>query len=556
MTRSTALHFIGIFVAIYLLTQLISSVDVQWDLTQDQRYTLSQASISTLEKIDQPVTIDVLLAGDLPPNFQRLRSELALLLKEMARANDWITFDFIDPFEEEQDREQLLQELYSFGLTPEVEIDEANQSTAQTIVVPWLIINSSNNQKSTRVSLLQKNLGDTPDQRIEQSIQQLEYHLMDGFHRLLLKEKKRIAVIRSHKTSTDEKLMSLLQDLLPYYNLASFDLKAFPTAPEKTMNNLLRFDMLLLSNPKAVFNSTEKFILDQFTQAGKSSLFLIDPVEVAQDSLFNFQGSAVAYPSNQELDELFFTYGFRLNKDIVNDLYAAPIVLAQGENSNSQYQPYPWVYYPLVTPNTSHPIGSAVGSVLQQFVSTIDTLKNGVKKTVLLQSSNRSKLRTPPFLIDLEEATKPLKPSSFNDTERLTGLLLEGEFPSRFVNRIAPFPWVKRKTPQPAKIAVFSDGNMAENQIDKGKPLELGYDKWTNNLYANKPLLINTIHYLMNEKDRLLLRAKTIRLAFLDPLKIADMRRLTTQLAFGLPLFFLLLFGFVMFHWRRRQFGR
>ena len=555
MIRSS-FAFFGLFVGLYLLTQLISVVDRQWDLTQDKRYTLSQATHTTLEKIDQPITIDVLLAGDLPPNYQRLRDELSLLLNEMTRVNDWIQYNFIDPFEGDQDREQLLQELYSFGLTPEVEIDEASQSTAQTIVVPWLIINRPNNQKSTRVSLLQKNLGDAPEERIEQSIQQLEYHLVDGFHRLLLTEKKRIAVIRSHNTSSDQAMMSLLQDLRPYYNLASFDLKAFPTAPAKTMENLLRFDMVLLSNPKAAFTTAEKFMLDQFMQAGKSSLLLIDPVRVAQDSLFNLQGSAVAYPGNLALDELLFAYGVRLNKDIVTDLYAAPIVLAQGEYSNSQYQPYPWVYHPLASPNTTHPIGNAVGNVVHQFVSSIDTLKSSLKKTVIVQTSERSKLRTPPFLIHLEEATKPLKPSLFTDPSRITGLLIEGKFPSLFTHRIHPFAWEKIPETQAAKMAIFADGNMAENQTDKGKPLELGYDKWTNNLYGNKPLLLNTIHYLMNQNDRLLLRSKRVRLAFLDRIKVADARTNTLGLAFGLPLLFLLVVALLMMRWRRSQYGQ
>ena len=36
------------------------------------------------------------------------------------------------------------------------------------------------------------------------------------------------------------------------------------------------------------------------------------------------------------------------------------------------------------------------------------------------------------------------------------------------------------------ELVVISDGNLAENQIDKGSPLPLGYDKWTNNFYANR----------------------------------------------------------------------
>ena len=102
-----------------------------------------------------------------------------------------------------------------------------------------------------------KNLGDTKEQRIEQSIQQLEYHLLDGIHQLTLNEKKRIAVLSSHGTSEDRTLVSLLQSLLPYYNIASFDLKAFPEEPQKTLENLNRFDLLFVSNPKEVFSTAE-----------------------------------------------------------------------------------------------------------------------------------------------------------------------------------------------------------------------------------------------------------------------------------------------------------
>ena len=179
-------------------------------------------------------------------------------------------------------------------------------------------------------------------------------------------------------------------------------------------------------------------MLDQYTQQGGNSLFLIDPVKIARDSLFSIQGDAVAFPTDLGLDELFFKYGLRLNRDIVTDLFSAPIVLAQGENASSEYRPYPWVYHPLVEPAADHPIGSAVGNVLQQFVSSIDTVTNQVNKTILLASSNRSKLRKPPFLIALEEATKPLKPSLFDEESKITGVLLEGTFPSLFQNRISP----------------------------------------------------------------------------------------------------------------------
>lgn len=545
---------------ILLLMQVLSFFNAQWDLTLDQRYTLADNTVEIAQSIEQPILIDVMLGGDLPANYQRLRTELTILLKQISAQNELIQYNFVDPFDGVENKEGLIEELYRYGLAPEVEIDQENQSTEQTIVVPWMILNIQDNStlesKSIRVSLLQKNLGDTAEERIEQSIQQLEYNLTDGLHRLFLKDKKSIAVINSHNGSSDVQLASLLQSLVPYYRLASFDLKAFPAQPFKTLENLNRFDLLFVANPTKEFTTEEKFMLDQFTQSGGNSLFMIDPVKIAQDSLFSIKGNAIAIPTDIGLDELFFKYGARLNKDIVTDLFSAPIVLAQGENASSEYRPYPWVYHPLVEPNTEHPIGSAVGNVLQQFVSSIDTLKNQTKKTVLLSTSNRSKVRKPPFIIALEEATKPIKPTSFEEDNRITGVLLEGEFPSLFQNRIAPFAWDKTTDVRPAKMAIFSDGNMGENQLDKGNPLELGYDKWTNNLYANKQLLQNTVHYLMGENNRLILRSKEIRLAFLDQTLVAEEKERIQTVIFAFPLAILALIGLLFSSLRRRVYRR
>lgn len=545
-----------LFAAAFLLLAVsFISTRFTWiiDLTSDHRYTLSENTKTSLLEIRQPVIIDVLLGGDLPPEYLRLRSELEVLLNQFKSINPLIQYDVVDPFKGATQTEALVQELYEFGLNPEISIDQENQSSAQTIVVPWLILNSENN--SSRVALLQKNLGDTPEQRIEQSIEQLEYQLLDGFHKLLLKKKKRIAVISSHQTSEDVLLASFLNGLLPYYNIASFDLKAFPDAPEKTLENLLRFDLIMVSNPKEKFSPTEKFMLDQFTQQGKSSLYLIDPVQIASDSLFGFKGNSVAVPYPIELDELFFKYGVRLNQDLVKDLYSAPIVLAQGENAKSQYQPFPWTYHPLNKP-AAHPIGNAISNVLLRFSSSIDTLSNPLKKTILLGSSERSLSVYPPVLIELEEATRPLKPSSFNESNKITGVLLEGEFPSLFKNRISPFEWEKIANPKAAKTVIFSDGNLAENQVDKGKPLDLGYDKWTNNLYGNMAFLQNTIHYLMGESKRLMLRSKEVRLAFLDRTLINEDKSKIQLLALGIPLLFLVVLGGGASLWRKKQSGQ
>jgi len=549
MFKTSFLRILFVFLGVLLIQILASQSSNRWDLTADKRYSLSPESVAFIKPIEKPIRIDVFLNGKLPQEYQRLRSETEVLLQSVVAQNDRFYFEFIDPYKGASNSEQLMDEMSQYGLFPELVVENSNQVTEQSYVFPWMLLNYEN--RTVRVSLLQKNLGDQPDQRILQSIQQLEFALMDGIHQVLLEEKKKIAVLKSHKTSEDILITSFLQGLLPYYNLASFNLKAFPEAPQKTLENLTRFDLLLVSNPKESFTNTEKFILDQFTQQGGSSMFLIDPVNIQKDSLFNLSGTTVSYGNPLELDDLFFKYGFRIRQELVKDLYSAPIVLAQGSQNNSQYLPYPWPYNPLAAPDQNNPIGSAVGNVFFQFASPIDTLKNNLKKTILINSSSLSKIEGIPSIIELKTATKPIKPSVFTDTAQTLGLTLEGKFNSLYTNRIHPFEW-ETKEIKNARIAVFGDGNLIENQIDKGKPLELGYDKWTNNFYSNKQFFKNTIHYLIGEDNLLSLRSREIKIALLDSEKVKSKGTFWTYFSVFTPLVFLLIIG-LFFNWYRNK---
>ena len=549
MFRTNFLRILFVFLGVLIIQILASRFNYRWDLTVDKRYSLSNESITFIKPIKKPIRFDVFLKGKLPQEYQRLRSETEILLQSVIAQNDRFYYKFIDPYKGSTNTEQLMNEMSQYGLYPEMVVENTNQATEQSYVFPWMLLNYED--RTIRVSLLQKNLGDQPEQRILKSIQQLEFALMDGIHQILLDEKKKIAVLKSHNTSQDILITSFLQDLLPYYNLASFDLKAFPMTPQKTLENLNRFDLLLVSNPKESFSNTEKFILDQYTQQGGNSMFLIDPVNVQKDSLYNLSGSTVSYGNFSELDDLFFKFGFRMRQELVKDLYSAPIVLAQGNENNSQYLPYPWPYNPLAAPDQSNSIGSAIGNVLFQFASPIDTLKNSLKKTILIKSSPLSLIEGIPSMIKLKTATEPIKPSVFTDKEQILGLVLEGEFNSLYTNRIHPFEWDVKESKK-ARIAVFGDGNLIENQIDKGKPLELGYDKWTNNFYSNKQFFKNTIHHLIGEDDLLRLRSREIKIAMLDSEKVNSKGSFWIYFSVFSPLIFLFIIG-LFFNWFRNK---
>ena len=254
--------------------------------------------------------------------------------------------------------------------------------------------------------------------------------------------------------------------------------------------------------------------------SGGKQFWLVNGLDVSRDNLFNTEGKTYGFPRELNLDDYFFNFGIRLRKELIKDLYSAPIVLANGDEKNSQYIPYPWPYFPLSKPEYTNVIGKDLGPVITQFVSPIDTLPNLLKKIILLQSSEFTKTVPVPALINLDQVVEKIKPSQFDESAKILGVLVQGENTSLFSNRIKPTVLANTKEVGNINVILFGDGNIAENQTEKGQPLSLGYDKWTNNFYSNKNLIMNGVHYLASNEELLLLLDKTWEVAFLDQEKI------------------------------------
>ena len=522
-----------------LFIGIVQQITFQKDLTADKRYSLSDTSILQLKALDEPVRIDIFLDGKLPGLYRDFWRELNIILNQMQFYSDKLIIQFNNPLEIDSN-ERAIAEMEGYGMKPEIVIEKKDGQRSESIVFPWMIVNCGN--VSERVFLLDKQFGDTERNKITRSIQQIEYLILDGIRRVTLKEKSNLAVLTSHQTSKNIKLANLLQSLKPYYNLASFNLKNPENTPLQSLNNLKRFDALIVSNPNEPFSKKEKYILDQYELYGGGILWMINGIAISRDSLFNNSGKAYGFPLELNLDDYFFVRGIRLNKILVKDLYSAPLVLATGNQNNTQYIPYPWPYFPLPIPE-SNLIGQSVGPVLIQFASSLDSLENSLNKTVLLKTSAFTKTAGVPVLLLLEEATKKIQPSKYNEPSKILGILAEGTGKSLFLNRVKPFVYNKHQDKGGYKSIIFGDGTIGENQIERGAPLNLGYDKWTSNYYANKQLLINSIHYLTGNQEGLMIRQKKWNFAYLDPQKINSKGVFWKMIIILSPILISLLFG-------------
>lgn len=541
-------------VALIAMNYLSSFVFKRFDLTADKRYTLSNATINLINKVESPIIIDVFLSGnDFPSEFRRLQNETKQLLEEFSSENKNIVFNFINPLEDEATREQHIQQLTERGLTPmQLSVQEKGK-TSQAIIFPWAL--ASYNDQTVTISLVKNKIGASQQELVTNSVQHLEYAFADGFSKLIHPKKGKIAVLRGNKQLEDKYLANFLKKIGEYYFIAPFTLDSVANQPQKTLEALKNFDLIISAKPTEAFSEEEKLVLDQYTMNGGKSLWLIDAVAMEKDSLYNDTGRNFATQRDLNLTDFFFKYGVRINPVMVSTMYSAPITLAIGEGSDAQFQHLQWLYAPLASTNSTHPIVNNLNLVRFDFANQIDTLKNGIKKTILLESAPLTKLEGTPKEISLDLVTQEPDPSTFNKGNQTLAVLLEGEFSSVYMNRIKPFEIQNYLNQSKAtKMVVIADGDVIKNDFLKNKPQELGFDRWTGQHFGNKEFLLNAVNYLLDDTGLINIRSKEIKIEFLNQEKIADEKTTWQIINIVLPLLLLGGFGVLFNYFRRKKY--
>ncbi len=532
------------FITILLINYIGSKVYKRIDLTSDHRYTLSSPSKAIIKNIEDIITIKVYLQGDFPAEFKRLQIETKQFLEELNTQNKNIHFRFINPT-------NTTQELINKGLEPSrLQVQEKGK-LSEIIIFPWAVVSSKN--KTENVPLLKDIFSNSQEEQLESSIQNLEYAFINAIYKLISKKSKKIAIIKGNGELNDIYIADFLRKLNEYYFLAPFTLDSVAKQPQKTLKQISEFDLAIIAKPTKKFTEEEKYTLDQFIMNGGKTLWLIDNVQAELDSLMQ-TGETLAYPRDLGLTDLFFNYGIRINTDLIQDLYASEIPLVTGNIGNkTQFSQFQWKFFPLLNSPNNHPINNNIEAVNVKFATSIDTLKNTIQKTILLQSSEFSKPIGTPSIISLKSIAQKPNPSEYNIGKKPIAVLLEGKFKSAYNGRIKPFKINKPKEiGSTSKMIVVSDGDIIANEILKGKPLELGVNKWTNQRYGNKEFLLNAVNYLLDDNGLINIRSKVIKINFLNKQKAFEETTKWQLINIIFPLLILTFFG-ILFNYLRRK---
>ena len=556
--KSKALKQLGIvFLAIIVINLISNFFFKRFDLTQDKRYTLSETTLNIIESVDSPLYIEVYLEGNFPPEFKRLQNETKQLLEEFTAYNSNIIFNFKNPIEKEETRVEKMKEFYAKGMQPLSITVEDKGKQSQEVVFPWA--QATYGDKFTKVALLKNLMGASTEQKVISSVQHLEFGFAEAINKISKEKQKKIAVIKGNGELIEPFMADFLRTVKESYYIGPFTLDSVAKQPTQTLEALKKYDLAVIAKPTEAFTEEEKQVLDQFIMNGGKTLWLVDAVSADMDSLYNETGTILAAQRELNLTDMFFKYGIRINPLLVKDEYATPIKLASGnQGSETQMQEYTWKFAPFIYPTSTNPIVKNMEGIKFEFSSPIEILKNDIKKTVLLSSSEYSKTVGTPSPISLDMVTEETTPEEYEGKGLLpVAVLMEGKFKSAYQNRVLPFKDNSfQATGKENKMIVISDGDVIKNQLDKGVPLELGFDKWTNQLYGNKEFLMNCVNYLLDDNGLINIRSKDVDLPLLNKEEVYKNYTTAQMVTVGLPIVILAIFGFLFTFLRKRKYSR
>lgn len=546
--------------AIIILLNILAGNWVQRiDLTADKRFTLNDSTKVMLRNLKDRVFVKVYLTGDLPAGFKRLENATRDLLNEfrsIAGAN--IQYEFEDPLlnKTPDEKKKIYEEMAAEGLQPTNIQTAKSDAYSEKIILPGATIYYRG--KETTINLLLNDNGVTAQKALNNSVARLESKFVSAIKKMDMNERERIGLLRGQGDAPLYKLYDYLSALNEFYQIDTLNIHQTTYIPTK-------YKSLIIAKPTKPFSEQVKFIIDQYIMNGGTVLWLVDNMKASSDSVQN-KASFLAMDMGLNLDDQLFTYGVRINPNLLMDLQCNPVpLLVNYINNQPEFRLFPCYYYPVFTPYIDHIINKEIDAVESEFVSTIDTVNNEIKKTVLLCSSRRCKSAFTPWQVDFRILKNKPDEKGFNKSFLPVAVLLEGSFTSVFNNRLQPeFERILRDSLKqtfvnksvPTRMIVISDGDIAENEYNaQGRPYTLGYFKYTQEFFANKNFLLNCIDYLTQRQDRILTRAKDIKLRLLDGEKVKAQKLRWQLINIAVPLLVIILFGIIYTFIRIRRYG-
>jgi gliding-associated putative ABC transporter substrate-binding component GldG len=377
------------------------------DLTENQEYAMTDASINAMKSLPDIVTVKVFFSKELPPNLFVVRQFVEDILGEMqSYAKGGLNVIYLDPAAEDAaaDAAKLGIPAVRMNILAKDKYEVKNGFLGIALIY------------GDKVEVLP----------VIESVQNVEYELVSSVKKLTAAEVKGIGFLTGHGEvplnnsgilEQPENYTKASQALEKNYGVTSVNLE--------DKDALGRVSTLVIGGPKLAFSEKDLYALDQFIMRGGNVLFLLDGVNV-DDSL---QANVI----DLNLDNFMSALGVAVEPYFVLDSRNISATFNQGYFNFTV--PYPFFIKAAEDSfNKGNPMVSRLKSVMLPWASPLFVRPPlSVNASTLISTSDQAWLHREPFNLDPNVATYAIQRS-----RQSLAALIEGKFKSYFAGRELP----------------------------------------------------------------------------------------------------------------------
>ena len=542
-----------------LVNALAKEFNAFIDLTEEKRFTLTPSTSEMLQNVDDIVFLEIILEGNLTSSFNRLKDRTEEIVKQFRAVNPLIEYSFFDPSKGTVKEKNIVREnLRKDGILPTTLFVMEESQRVEKLIYPYIIVKYG--ERKIPINLLEPiGRGGNEEMALNKSVRLLEFKIASALSKLFKKEQPIVIFTEGHGELRSEQTAKLETDLGATTVTGRINLDSIYQLDSQ-------IDVLIVAKPQSEFSTRDKFIIDQYIMQGGKVIWLIDQFHVNLDSINNY-GVYIPRPVEHNLDDLFFKYGIRINKDLVMDLENSKIPQVIGmQGGQAQQDLFPWVYHPLLRGNNGSAITSNIDRVSSTFASSIKVLDSPLEleSSTLLTSSNNSRFQVYPMRLSFDILKLQQKPDKYNKSQLPVAVMVEGNFESLYKNRVseemnsvlktidAEF---KEKSSKTSQIFI-GDGDIIKNLYRDGRISPIGFNKWEGISYAgNNDFIMNAIDYLLDDYGLIEARSKNVELRLLNQAKLQSEKTKWQLINLLGPIVVVLILGLVFNFIRKRKYA-
>lgn len=493
-TSRSALIIIGMILVALNLAGL--NLFVRVDLTDDNVYSLSDATISILENLEDPVTVLVYFTADLPAPYSSNRRFLKDKLDDY-HAYGGSRFEY--RFEDPNNNDELKQQAAEHQIPP----------------VQIQVIESDNVQlKNAYMGVVIQYGGGTERIPVIQDLTTLEYDITSAIRRLTRTSIPTIGFLSGHGEPDPEKDMAILfQSLSANYTVEKVAV---------TDGILPDVDALLVVAPTDSIPEPTQRAIDAYIMDGGRVGFLLNRISADLQT-------GRATPQSSGLEEMLLSYGMGLKTDLIMDNQSSALTVQRRQGLFNLQQQIPYPFFPVSTSFYDESMMvNRLSSLMFYFTSSIDVSiaePERVTRSILAQSSSRAQTQEGFFFV---QPTLDLPEFSGGPIPMIAAY--EGEFSSAFE---------PARIGIPSRMVLVGDGDLLNESVIGTIP-------------GNIEFGLNLVDWLVQEEALLGIRSKSVAARPLDETTSSVRPWIKYGNMLG-PVLLVILFGLARWYSRKRR---